>query len=350
MSCWLRKFKKSSSDRKEEETVCTTTLRNGQIFLEKLIASFDGKRNPIRSFSNEDLKIATNNYSMRNITIAEIEGYILYMGFLRDRGPILVMKYRKSVRYASERCFNNIVFASQMNHKSILKLIGCCLETEMPALVYEPADYCTLADRLYGPLQTHLEPLLLTHRLKVAMEIANAVAYLHFGFPQPIVFRNIEPWKILFQEEYEAKMFDFSLSKSIPEGKTHIKASTAIGSLELAAPEDLTTGYYNEKTDVYSFGKLLLVLLTGRTIGDLSRLATGGSNFFITDRVEKFIRSNGYMNIDPVIVGGGSCFRKEEKLQAYVELAFKCLSHSAEDRPTMIDVAKKLRQMYRTSV
>lgn len=213
----------------------------------------------------------------------------------------------------------------------------------MPALVYEPAGYCTLADRLYGPLQTHLEPLLLTHRLKVAMEIANAVAYLRFGFPQPIVFRNIE-------EEYAAKLFDFSLSKSIPEGKTHIKASTAIGSLEFAAPEYLTTGYYNEKTDVYSFGKLLLVLLTGRTIGDLSRLATGGSNFFITDRVEKFIRSNGYMNIDPVIVGDGSCFRKEEKLQAYVELTFKCLSHSTEDRPTMIDVAKKLRQMYRTSV
>lgn len=89
------------------------------------------------------------------------------------------------------------------------------------------------------------------HRLKVAMEIANAVAYLHVRFSRPIVFRDIKPSTLLFQERNVAKFFNFSVSISIPEGKTHVNdTDKLIGTLGFIAPECMTTGNCDEKSDV----------------------------------------------------------------------------------------------------
>ncbi|KAK9219147.1 hypothetical protein WN943_007787 [Citrus x changshan-huyou] len=131
-----------------------------------------------------------------------------------------------------------------MSHNHILKLIGCCLETPIPILVFESVQYGTLWDRILGAPQPHFEPLLLKHRLKIAMDIVHALAYLHFGFPRPIVFRNFKTSCILFNEENVAKLFDFSLSISIPEGETHI-TDTVMGTLGYCAPEYMRTEYGN---------------------------------------------------------------------------------------------------------
>ncbi|KAL5783708.1 hypothetical protein ACOSP7_008737 [Xanthoceras sorbifolium] len=208
-------------------------MRNGEILLEKLIASCNGKRNPIRNFSSEEIKQATNDYDTRKVTKTD-SLYELYGGFLRDR-PI--------------SCFNNIVFASQMSHKNVLKLIGCCLETRVPILVFEPVAYRTLDDHIHGPRQPHFEPLLWTHS-------------------------GIRPSGILLDEHFVAKLFDFSLAKSIPEIETQIKDSVLRGTLGYIAPEHINTALHNEKSDVYSFGALLLVLLTGQRMCDLSSCET----------------------------------------------------------------------------
>lgn len=339
MSSYLRKF--MHSEKEPEET--TFMMRNGEILLRKLIVSFNGKRNPLRSFSVEDLKLATNDYDTQKVTAIDygVE-YELYKGFLEER-QITVMKYESTD--TPKDCFNNIVFASQMIHKNTLKLMGCCLETQIPTLVFESAEYGSLADRIYRPYQPHFKPLLLTHRLKIAMDIANAVAYLHVGFARPIVFRNIKPSSILFHEQYVAKLFDFSLSKSIPEGETHVKDSV-MGDFGFVAPEYLTTGHCNEKSDVYSFGALLLVLFTGQRINCLSHLKTSDKHS-LWECVDKYFKQSSVNKIaDPVIVRDLSFPGKEQQLRVFTELAFKCLSESAEERPTMIDVAKQLRQMY----
>ncbi|KAK0602175.1 hypothetical protein LWI29_031080 [Acer saccharum] len=156
---------------------------------------------PVRtSFSTEDLKEATNNYDIQKVITIDAS-YELYKGLLQGRS-ISVMKFgdNPTTSDAYEYCYNNIVFASQMNHKNILRLIGCCLETQIPILVFELIEYGTLAERTYNndPLQPCFVPLLLTQRLKIAMEIANALAYFHVGFYRPIVFRTINPINILF--------------------------------------------------------------------------------------------------------------------------------------------------------
>ncbi|KDO37184.1 hypothetical protein CISIN_1g040292mg, partial [Citrus sinensis] len=199
--------------------------KNGKFLLQKLIASCNGKYYPIRNFIALELEGATNNYDPGK-------------GFLQDH-PI--SEFGDNLNTEEYYCFNCIAFASQMSHKNILKFVGCCLETEVPILVFEFVACGTLADRIHDPNGSQLEPFLMKHRLKVAMEIANAVAYLHVGFSRPIVFRDIKPFT------------------------THVNDNDKlIGTFGFIAPECITTGNCNEKSDVYSFGALLLELLTGK--------------------------------------------------------------------------------------
>ncbi|KAJ0013281.1 hypothetical protein Pint_19840 [Pistacia integerrima] len=147
------------------------------------------------------------------------------------------------------------------------------------------------------------------------MEIAHAIAYLHSGFRRPIIFRSIDPHTIVFNEQYVAKLFDFSHSIAIPEEKC------------------------NEKVDVYSFGIILLVLFTGfKATESSSWITVTCLNCNLEHVVKIYIEQDKFTKIvDPIVVGMGLSPEKEEQLQAFAELAFKCVSDSAEDRPTMID-------------
>lgn len=324
----------------------TVKLMNNKVLLEKLIASSNGNYNPIRDFSVQELTTATNNYDRERIIIQE-SGYILYKGFLNARA-VSILKFGENYNSDNQYkfCFNNIVFGSQMSHKSILKLIGCCLETQIPILVYESVELGTLADRIYRRRRHNFEPLPLRNRLKVAMELANAVAYLHVGFGRPIIFMSVTPWRIIFDDQNVAKLFDFSLSVSIPEGETHVDVQIA-GTSGYIAPEVLLGAKSNEKYDVHSFGMLLLDLLTGQKITSFCRDKRLVVEDYLWDLLKKYVEENGLNEmVDPMIIEEGLCPRKEQLLQAYLDFAFKCVSESPEERPTMIDVAKQLRQMY----
>ncbi|KAJ4706493.1 putative Receptor protein kinase [Melia azedarach] len=339
-SLWRRK-----SQKKKDKAIF---LRNGTVLLEKLITSCDGKRNPIRSFSLEELKIATNNFGRDQfITYTYFHEYKLYKGFLQNR-PVSIMYWCRNdlSLWEEDSCYNNIVFPIQMSHKNVLKLIGCCLDTEVPALVFESAENGNLDVRIHGRDGHHFEPLLLVHRFKIAMEIANAVAYLHIGFRRPIVFRDIRPSNILFDEENVAKLFDFSLAESIPEGQTHIKNSPVAGTCGYLAPEFLITSDYNEKCDVFSFGMLLLQLLSGERITRV-RLIAQGDGCRLMDCVKKHVECDTLHEIiDPIIVQDSSYYEKKEQLLPFVLLIFECVNESPEERPTMMSVAKRLRQLY----
>ncbi|KAH9755144.1 non-functional pseudokinase ZRK2 [Citrus sinensis] len=346
----IRKFK----DRTDKRTLM---VRNGATVLKELIASSHGKYNPYRIFSAKELEIATNNYDEREV-IKQCDFYItkLYKGFWQER-LISVMKFDESLPDSAYKySINKIVYAAQMDHKHILKLIGCCLETPIPILVFEYGEYRTLPERigLCGNPQPRpqFEPLRLKHRLKIAMDIAHTLAYLHVGFPRPIVFRHVIPSRILFNEENVAKLFDFSLSISIPEGETHItdclmqpRGYCAPEYVPEYVPEYMRTGVFNEKYDVYTFSAVLLELLTGQ--GSMDLLHTHGSVRHLIEHLNYYLQNNRFTEIaDPIIVQDLSCTEKEHQLQACARLTLECLNESAVDRATMADVTKRLRQIY----
>ncbi|KAK2640384.1 hypothetical protein Ddye_028179 [Dipteronia dyeriana] len=266
------------------------------------------------------------------------------------------MKF-ENFSYAYDFSIKNIVFASQMCHKHILKLIGCCLETIVPVLVFEPlVNYGTLKDHICRYYGSHFESLSWKQRLKISVEIANAFAYLHVGFPRPIVYSLMSSSQFLLDENCVPKLFDFSHAECIPEGETQIKDTEIRGHLGYLAPEHVLKKVLDERCDVFGFGSLLLELLTGQGLVEFfdSSARKYGDRYVETKDVDwlwKFMKkineNNRFVEIvDPIIVGDGLSPEIEQKLKVFAQLAAKCQSYSAEDRPTMIDVAKQLRQLY----
>ncbi|KAL5853794.1 hypothetical protein ACOSQ3_008912 [Xanthoceras sorbifolium] len=132
------------------------------------------------------------------------------------------------------------------------------------------------------------------------MKIANALTYFQIRFSRPIVFRTMQPENILFDEQNIAEVPDFTLSESISEGKTHVSGRVA-GALGLIAPGYMLIGLCNEKSDVFSFSVLLLVLLTGQRIYDRSRRETG-DDYWLLPHVKKYNENNRFYEIvDPAI-------------------------------------------------
>ncbi|KAK0601769.1 hypothetical protein LWI29_027257 [Acer saccharum] len=212
------------------------------------------------------------------------------------------------------------------------------------------------------------------------MEISHTFAYLHIGFPRPIVYSFMSPSKFLLDEHCVPKLFDFSNAQCIPEGETQIKDAQLRGTFGYIAPEHME-GVLDEKSDVYGFGILLLELLTGQWISDLvssisetedetetkdetetedrkffARVGdnwlrdfeTGNENLLRHDFVKNINGENWFIVVvDPTIIGDGLCPETRQQIQVFLELVvIKCLSLSGGDRPSMIDVAKQLKQLY----
>ncbi|KAG8648274.1 serine/threonine-protein kinase ZRK1 [Manihot esculenta] len=334
-------------NRDENETE-TAAMRNGRLLLEKSIAINNGRGNPIRCFSTQDLNNATNNYDQSQMFFYN-RFYGLYKGFLQER-PVIVKRYKEDENLL-QNCMSDIVFSSQMSvHKNVLKLLGCCLESPIPILVYEVAEKGTLHDCIIlDRNRTNFQPLSWKNRLKIAVDVANAIAYLHTAFPRPIVHRDIKSTVILLDEECRAKLSDFSLSISIPEGETHIQDENVIGTLGYLAPEYLSESKFNEKIDVYSFGILLLVLLTEKTPNETSNY---DPDLVLVKSFEKCMEEYGMIDnfVDPKIVEEGPWLGKEQQLRVYARLALQCLHYRAEDRPDITDVGKQLRQIYQSLI
>jgi serine/threonine protein kinase len=324
--------------REEERERRRAFLENGGLVLEKLVACCNGRPIPIRTFSYQQLVLATNNFDQR---LLHTEPWnLLYKGSFEGR--ILSIKmYRSSMSYAKDEALMDIgISAKASAHKNILKLVGCCLETSTPSLVFEYAQNGVLADQIYVSKRQGT-PMLWQSRLKIARQIAHAIAYLHTGFSRPIIHKDIKPYNILLDQHDVPKLSDFSLSISIPEGETHVEDEVC-GTGGFICPSYISTKKITEKTDAFSFGMVLLEILTGQRSVDNNRENE--------DRALVYHVRNYALNeiVDPAILEEEGGVGLEQQLQAMWQLALTCIENDPEIRPTMVDVTKELRRIERS--
>ncbi|XP_008236268.1 PREDICTED: non-functional pseudokinase ZED1 isoform X1 [Prunus mume] len=317
--------------RKEERK--RSFLKNGSILLKDLIASCDGKSHPIRCYSAAEIIRATNNFDPS--CVIDRLCYDIYRGILDDR-TVIIKKH-----YVVDWAIRDIIISMQMStHKNSLKLLGCCLEFDTPALVFENAGKGGLNND--GSLAVDDELLPWKTRLRIAKQLANALTYLHTAFPRPIVHRSITSHCILLDDDYVPKLFDFTFSITIPPDQLYVQENFSSGTHGYMDPTYQNYYISSEKTDVYSFGVLLLIFLMRRKAVDRN---SGHEELLTKD--PKLNVSDGQIQIeiiaDPKIleeVGGDE--QAQQQLQDFLALALLCIQEETEARPDMIDVAKEL--------
>ncbi|XP_022744602.1 wall-associated receptor kinase-like 1 [Durio zibethinus] len=310
-------------------------IRNGATLLEKQMTLFQGKSfysEPLRIFSYKDIRQATNNFDQDLIIGTEIA--TVYKGIMENgRVAIKVREGLGPTEGMINFFLNQVTIKQVINHKNVVRLYGCCLETEIPVLVFEFLSNGTLYDNLHrrNPNSCSIS---WSDRVRIAGEISYALSYMHLGSLKPIVHLDVKTMNIFLDEHFTAKLSNFGFSTPIsPEETVHSWA--ALGTDGYMDPEYQDTLRVNEKCDVYSFGVVLIELLTAI---DPFAISCGLANYFVP-----FVEENRLNQvIDSRVLEEGS----REEIQAFAALAFKCVGKKGDERPTMKEVALELRRIH----
>ncbi|KAG8378186.1 hypothetical protein BUALT_Bualt08G0111700 [Buddleja alternifolia] len=304
--------------------------QNGGLLLQQKLSSHNESNAPLKIFTLEDLKKATNNYNECQVIGQGAYGTV-YKGILPDNRVVAIKKSKISGQKQNEQFINELIIVSQINHRNVVKLVGCCLETEVPLLVYEFITNGTLFEHIHSR-----DPRLPWDiRLKLATETAGVLAYLHSAISVPIIHRDIKTANILLDDSYTAKVSDFGASRLIP--LDHSELTTIVqGTFGYLDPEYFHSSQLTEKSDVYSFGVVLAELLTGQKAISFDReereinLATYFLNAMREDKVLQIL-DDGLLRDDRI-----------EQIKQVAEVAEWCLQVKSEERPSMKEVAMDL--------
>ncbi|KAF8107415.1 hypothetical protein N665_0122s0055 [Sinapis alba] len=315
-----KKKKKKAKDLQEEKWF----LENGSILLKELIVDCNGKSVPLRTFSSYQILKATNNFDSNCFIAFEGIHTWWYRGIIENR-TYMIKRYLvdKGTEHKVGDVYNDLVLSSRMStHINFLKLLGRCLESCYPVLVFENAEHGVLNQR--GGVMVNWDESFLpwSVRLKIGKEIANALAYLHTAFPKITIHRDVKPTHVFLDENWTAKLSGFSLSITLPEGSV------------------------TEYTDVYSFGVFLLVLLSGRPVFFTD--SSNGKRVGVIDYVKDFYEKDKLAEVIDTMMAKDMIsgeYSNKFQVEACVALALRCCEKIDEYRPKMIEVAKELKRI-----
>ncbi|XP_071735409.1 receptor protein kinase TMK1 [Rutidosis leptorrhynchoides] len=210
------------------------------------------------------LKTVTNNFAHENILGQGGFGTV-YKGELHDGTKIAVKRMECGVitdkglaEFKSE-----IAVLTKVRHRNLVALLGYCIDGNEKLLVYEYMPQGTLSRYLFNWPEEGLSPLEWTRRLAIALDVARGVEYLHGLAHQSFIHRDLKPSNILLGDDMRAKVGDFGLVRLAPEGKGSVETRIA-GTFGYLAPEYAVTGRVTTKVDIFSFGVILMELITGR--------------------------------------------------------------------------------------
>ncbi|KAL6285479.1 hypothetical protein ACE6H2_009869 [Prunus campanulata] len=290
-----------------------------------------------KTFTLNDMERATNNFDASRI-LGEGGFGLVYSGILDDGREVAVKVLKREDHHGSREFLAEVEMLSRLHHRNLVKLIGICTEGHTRCLVYELVPNGSVESHLHG-IDKETDPLDWDARIKIALGAARGLAYLHEDSNPRVIHRDFKASNILLEYDCTPKVSDFGLARAaLEEGKRHI-STHVMGTFGYLAPEYAMTGHLLVKSDVYSYGVVLLELLSGRKPVDLSQ-PPGQENLVAWARPLLTSKEGLEMIIDPALKPSDISWDSVTKVAA---IASMCIQPEVSHRPFMGEVVQALK-------
>ncbi|KAJ8544801.1 hypothetical protein K7X08_017384 [Anisodus acutangulus] len=285
-------------------------------------------------FTYEELAKATDGFSQANLLGQGGFGYV-HKGVLTD-GRIVAIKSLKAGSGQGEREFQaEVEIISRVHHRHLVSLVGYCIANGQRMLVYEYVDNKTLEFHLHGKGRPVMD---WETRLKIALGSAKGLAYLHEDCQHRIIHRDIKVANILLDLNYEALVADFGLAKLTSDNNTHV-STRVMGTFGYLAPEYASSGKLTEKSDVFSYGVMLLELITGKRPVDPSNMMEDSLVDWARPLLTRALEEGIYDELVDMRLEGNY---DTDELHRMIACGAASIRHSAKRRPKMSQIVRAL--------
>ncbi|XP_075666936.1 G-type lectin S-receptor-like serine/threonine-protein kinase At1g11300 [Castanea sativa] len=294
----------------------------------------DVKLQDLPIFTLEELATATNNFDMAN-KLGQGGFGPVYRGKLHNGQEIAVKRLCRASRQGLEEFMNEVALITKLQHRNLVRLLGCCIERDEKTLIYEYMPNKSLDAILFDPV--HQKLLNWRKRFNIIEGICRGLLYLHRDSRLKIIHRDLKASNILLDQELNPKISDFGMARIFGGNEDQVKTKRVVGTYGYMSPEYAMRGLFSEKSDVFSFGVLLLEIVSGRrntSICDEEQYSG------LTGLAWKLWKDDNIMAlVDPAI--WDPCFQID--ILKCIHVGLLCVQELARDRPNVSTVISMLK-------
>ncbi|CAF2062531.1 unnamed protein product [Brassica oleracea var. botrytis] len=287
---------------------------------------------PLMEF--EALAMATNRFSVANM-LGQGGFGIVYKGMLPDGKEIAVKRLSKMSLQGTDEFKNEVRLIARLQHINLVRLLGCCVDKGEKMLIYEYLENLSLDSHLFDKIRR--SNLSWQKRFDITNGIARGLLYLHQDSRFRIIHRDLKASNVLLDKNMTPKISDFGMARIFGPDETEANTRKVVGTYGYMAPEYAMDGIFSMKSDVFSFGVLLLEIITGKR----------SKGFYNSNRDHNLLgfvwrywkEGKGIEIVDPIIIDdSSSALLWTHEILRCIQIGLLCVQERAEDRPVMATV------------